>query len=154
MKSAPNLEIARFAPAKAIAGQAPSLVIGMCLATAALAIAFSILTSDEIGDRRFSGPLLLIVFAVAVACIFGRGLIDATRSGPAVEVEEGRLRAFTIGFGEMLLSEVSHVKIIGRGRSCRVIVFGQSGPRLVIRADLMRPDAQSIANAIVAAKTA
>lgn len=95
---------------------------------------------------------MLMAFAVAAVCIFGRGLLDAARSGPAVEVEDGQLRAFTSGVGEMPLSEVVRVKVTGRGFSRRVIVFGQSGPRLVIRADLMKPDAQSIADGIMAAK--
>lgn len=152
MQGPPKSEIARFSPAAAIAAQAPSLAIGAFLATASLAMAFSILTSDWIGRGRFSAPLMLMVFAVAAVCIFGRGLLNATRSGPAVEVVGGRLRAFTSGFGEIALSEVVRVKVAGHGFSRRVIVFGQYGPRLVIRADLMKPDARSIADGIMAAK--
>jgi hypothetical protein len=154
MKATPKSEIARFSPAAAIAAQAPSLAVGVFLATAALAFAFTILTSDSIGPRRFSGPLMLILFAVAAVCIFGRGLLDAVRSGPAVEVEDGRLKAFTGGIGEMPLSEVVRANVTGGGSSRRVVVFGQSGPRLVIRADLMKPDARSIADGIMDAKSA
>jgi len=152
MTTGPESVIARFSPAKVIAAQIPSLAIAACLATAALAIAFTVLTSEGINPRRFSGTLALVAFAVAAAYIFGRGLIDAARSGPAVEIDDGRLRAFTTGFGGMPLSEIVHVRVTGRGVSRRVVVFGQSGPRLVIRADLMTPDARSIADAIMASK--
>lgn len=153
MTGTPKIEIARFAPGRAIAKQVPSLAIGIGLAVAALVMAFAVLASDEIGRSRFSGPLLLIVFAIGSAIIFGRGLIDAARSGPAVEVADGRLRAFTVGFGEMLLSDVSHVRVTGCGSSRRVVVFGPSGPRLIIRADLMSPDAHTIADGIMAARS-
>lgn len=153
MKGTLKSEIARFSPASVIAAQAPSLAVGVILATVALAIAFTILTSDWIGPRRFSGPLMLMLFAVAAVCIFGRGLLDAARSGPAVEVENGRLKAFTGGVGEMPLSEVVRANVTGRGSSRRVVVFGPSGPRLVVRADLMKPDARSIADAIMAARS-
>lgn len=147
-----HTEIARFSPAAAFAAHASSLAIGALLIATALAFAFTLLTSELMGRATLTAPIMLVVFAVACACVFGRGLVDMARSGPAVVAEDGRLKAFTVGFAEMPLSEIVHVKVAGRGFSRRVIVFGERGPRLVIRADLMKPDARSIANGIMAAK--
>ena len=92
--------------------------------------------------------MMLTLFGVGAICVLGRGLVEAGLSGPAVEIEEGRLRAFTVGFAEMKVSEISNVRITGRGKSRRVVVHGEDGPRLLIRADIMKPDARTIAQAI------
>lgn len=130
-------------------------MIGLGLMTLAMIAAFSVLTSDELVARsKPSAALLLFLFGVAALFVFGRGLGDAMREGPAVEIESGRLRAFTTGFGEMDVLDITRVKITGRGKSLRIIVFGEQGPRLAIRADIMSPDPKVIAQAIMAARTA
>ena len=152
MPDSPKSPIATFAPGKVLATQAPSLAFGLLVAAGALIAAFAVLSSDGITPRsRIAAPLMLMFFGAASVGIFGRGLVDAGRSGPAVEIRGGRLRAFTVGFAEMPVSEISHVRVVGRGRSRRVVVYGSAGPRLVIRADIMSPDARTIAHAIMKA---
>jgi len=98
MPDSPKSPIATFAPGKVLATQAPSLAFGLLVAAGALIAAFAVLSSDGITPRsRIAAPLMLMFFGAASVGIFGRGLVDAGRSGPAVEIRGGRLRAFTVG---------------------------------------------------------
>ncbi len=141
--------IARFAPAKALARRTPRLLLGAGLGVASFYFA-SVFVGSELFHHR-SGLvafLLISAFGVVGAGIVVQGLVDVFRGGPAVEVENAALRAFTGRFRELALADLTQAKAVGQGASSRVVVYDGDGPRLVVRADIMKPGAKTIAAVI------
>lgn len=152
MRKQAGAPIAWFVPGRSIARLLPSLAVGVSLALVAQVFAWDILTSDWATPRtRVVAPPMLALFGVAALVAFGWKLPEAARAGVAVLVDGDTLRAFTGYDGAIRLQEIWDVRPSRSGGKSSVLVYDEGGLRLVIRADLMRPDARVIAKAIKAA---